>query len=39
MIQLADEALRDPKLFGRPMGPADADVRIGDPAVGTGTYL
>ena len=39
MIQLVDEALRDPQLFGRPMGLADADVRIGDPAVGTGTYL
>ena len=39
MIQLVDEALRDPHLFGRPMGLADADVRISDPAVGTGTYL
>ena len=39
MIRLVDEALRDPQLFGRPMGLADADVKIGDPAVGTGTYL
>ena len=39
MIRLVDEALRDPHLFGRPMGLADADVKIGDPAVGTGTYL
>ena len=39
MIRLVDEALRDPLLFGRAMGLADADVKIGDPAVGTGTYL
>ena len=39
MIRLVDEALREPHLFGRPMGLADADVKIGDPAVGTGTYL
>ena len=39
MVRLVDETLRDPQLFGRPMGLADADVKIGDPAVGTGTYL
>ena len=39
MVRLVDEALRDPHLFGRPMGLADPDVKIGDPAVGTGTYL
>ncbi|MEQ8585233.1 MAG: type ISP restriction/modification enzyme [Thalassobaculaceae bacterium] len=39
MIRLVDEALRDPALFGRPMGLADDNVRIADPAVGTGTYL
>ena len=39
MVRLVDEALREPHLFGRPMGLADSDVKIGDPAVGTGTYL
>ena len=39
MVRLVDETLRDPKLFGRPTGLADPDVKISDPAVGTGTYL
>jgi hypothetical protein len=39
MVRLVDEALRDSNLFGRPMGLADPDVKIGDPAFGTGTYL
>lgn len=39
MVRLVDEALRDPALFGRPMGLADVAVSIADPAVGTGTYL
>ena len=39
MVRLVDDVLRDPNLFGRPMGLADPDVKIGDPAVGTGTYL
>ena len=33
MVRLVDEALRDPNLFGRPMGLADPDVKIGDLAV------
>lgn len=39
MVRLVDEALRSPSLFGRAMGLADDQVRIADPAVGTGTYL
>lgn len=39
MVSLVDEALRDPALFGRPLGLASADVTIADPAVGTGTFL
>ncbi len=39
MVRLVDEALRDPALFGRPMGLASKDVTVADPAVGTGTYL
>jgi hypothetical protein len=39
MIRLVDEALRDPALFGRPMGLASKDVTLADPAVGTGAYL
>lgn len=39
MIRLVDEALRDPQLFGRPMGLASKDVTLADPAVGTGAYL
>jgi hypothetical protein len=39
MVRLVDEALRDPALFGRPTGLADTNVKVADPAVGTGTYL
>jgi hypothetical protein len=39
MVRLVDDALRDPALFGRPMGLASKDVTVADPAVGTGTYL
>jgi hypothetical protein len=39
MIRLVDEALRDPALFGRPMGLASKEVTLADPAVGTGAYL
>jgi hypothetical protein len=39
MIRLVDEALRDPALFGRPLGLASPDVTLADPAVGTGAYL
>ena len=39
MVRLVDEALREPALFGRVMGLADDNVKIADPAVGTGTYL
>src|SRR3546814_9659074 len=39
MVRLVDEALRDPALFGKAMGLADDNVKIADPAVGTGTYL
>ena len=39
MVRLVDEALRDPALFGRPLGLASRDVTVADPAVGTGAYL
>lgn len=39
MVSLVDEALRNPSLFGKAMGLADDNVKIADPAVGTGTYL
>jgi len=39
MVRLVDEALRNPALFGKVMGLADDNVKIADPAVGTGTYL
>jgi hypothetical protein len=39
MVRLTDEALRDPKLFNKPLGLAASSVTICDPAVGTGTYL
>ena len=39
MVRLTDEALRDPKLFNRPMGLAAPSVTICDPATGTGTFL
>jgi Type ISP C-terminal specificity domain/N-6 DNA Methylase len=39
MVRLTDEALRDPELFNRPKGLADANVTICDPAIGTGTFL
>lgn len=39
MVQLVDEALRDPRLFNRPSGFASPDVTVADPAVGTGTFL
>ncbi len=38
MVKLVDEALRGP-LFERAAGFASADVRVADPAVGTGTFL
>jgi len=37
MVRLCDEALRT--RFDKPAGLADADVRIADPAVGSGTFL
>lgn len=39
MVRLTDEALRDPKLFNKPLGLAAPSVTICDPAVGTGTFL
>lgn len=39
MVRLVDETLRAPALFGKAMGLADDNVKIADPAVGTGTYL
>jgi hypothetical protein len=39
MVRLVDEALRDPALFGLPMGLAAREVTLCDPAVGTGAYL
>jgi Type ISP C-terminal specificity domain/N-6 DNA Methylase len=39
MVRLTDEALRDPTLFAKPLGLADPNVTIADPAVGTGTFL
>jgi hypothetical protein len=39
MVRLVDEALRDPQLFGLPLGLAARDVTLADPAVGTGAYL
>lgn len=39
MVRLVDEALRDPEVFGLPLGLSDPNVKICDPAVGTGTYL
>lgn len=39
MINLVDEALRAPKLFGKSNGLGDPGVRIADPAVGTGTFI
>ena len=36
-VTLVDELLRD--RFGKPLGFADENVRVLDPAVGTGTYL
>ena len=39
MVRLVDEALRDPARFGIAEGLASTDVRLADPALGTGTYL
>jgi len=39
MVRLVDEVLRQGSLFGRAFGLADENVKIADPAVGTGTYL
>ena len=39
MVRLVDEALRDPALFGLPLGLASPEVTLADPAVGTGAYL
>ncbi len=39
MVRLVDEALRDPALFGLPLGLASKEVTLCDPAVGTGAYL
>jgi N-6 DNA Methylase len=39
MVRLVDEALRDADRFGRAEGLASSDVRLADPAMGTGTFL
>ncbi|WP_296817493.1 type ISP restriction/modification enzyme [Brevundimonas sp.] len=39
MVRLVDEALRAPDRFNRPRGLAATDVKLADPAVGTGTFL
>ena len=39
MVRLVDEALRDPALFGLPLGLASSEVTVADPAMGTGAYL
>ena len=39
MVRLVDEALRDPGRFAVAEGLASAEVKLVDPAVGTGTYL
>ncbi len=39
MVRLVDEALRDPARFAVAEGLASAEVKLVDPAVGTGTYL
>jgi hypothetical protein len=39
MVRLTDEALRSPALFNRPLGLADRNVTICDPAAGTGTFM
>ena len=39
MVRLVDEALRDPNRFGVTEGLASAEVKLVDPAMGTGTYL
>ncbi len=39
MVRLVDEALRSPSRFCLPNGLGSPDVRIADPAMGTGTYL
>ena len=39
MVRLCDEALRSSKRFAVPRGLAAPDVRIADPATGSGTFL
>jgi hypothetical protein len=39
MVRLAESALRDATRFGLSEGLASADVRLADPAMGTGTFL
>jgi len=39
MVRLCDEALKSPARFDRHRGLADPQVRIADPAVGSGTFL
>lgn len=39
MVRLCDEALRSSKRFAVPRGLADPNVRIADPATGSGTFL
>ena len=39
MVRLCDEALKSPARFDRHKGLADPQVRIADPAVGSGTFL
>jgi len=39
MVQLVDEALVSPNLFGVSNGLAAANVTVADPAVGSGTFL
>ncbi len=39
MVKLVDEVLRSPARFNLPDGLATRDVKIADPAVGTGTFV
>lgn len=39
MVGLVDEALRSPTRFALPEGLASSEVKLADPAVGTGTFL
>ncbi|HEY1561571.1 MAG TPA: type ISP restriction/modification enzyme [Caulobacteraceae bacterium] len=39
MVRLTDDALRSPRRFNLPRGFAAPEVKVADPAVGTGTFL